>query len=61
MSGATGTSHIYAEEFALHSTMGTPEKTGKGHMEKGEREEATEAMSNHTLHLNIDSRLLFVQ
>jgi hypothetical protein len=41
--------------------MGTPEKTGKGHMEKGEREEATEAMSNHTLHLNIDSRLLFIQ
>lgn len=52
----------YAEEFALHSTMGAPEKTGKQHMEKDEREkEATEARSNHTLHLNIDSRLLFIQ
>lgn len=28
----------YAEEFALHSTMGAPEKTGKQHMEKDERE-----------------------
>ena len=52
----------YAEEFALHSTMGAPEKTGKQRMEKDEREkEATEARSNHTLHLNIDSRLLFIQ
>ena len=52
----------YAEECALHSTMGTPEKTGRGHTEKDEGEkEVTEAMKNHALHLNIESRLLFTQ
>ena len=52
----------YAEGCALHSTMGTPEKTGRGHTEKDEGEkEVTEATNNHTLHLSIESRLLFTQ